>query len=81
MKNISVKAVVHSLMDLIDEGTIHLNDSIIFSKLLDDSPKGYASGYPEGTLNLVIRSTDPKADNDTDIYIFTKEMKEENQNG
>lgn len=78
MKNVSVKAVVHSLMDLIDEGTIHLNDTIIFSELLDGSTKDNATRYSLGTLNLVIRSADPEADEDTDVYIFTKETKEEN---
>jgi len=78
MKNVSVKAVIHSLMDLIDEGTIHLNDTIIFAKLTQELPGDHDSRYPEGTLNLVIRSADPEADEDTDVYIYTKEMKEEN---
>ena len=78
MKYVTVKAVIHSLTDLIDEGTIHLNDTIIFAKLTQNLFGDRSPQYPAGTLNLVIRSADPEADEDTDVYIYTKEMKEEN---
>lgn len=74
MKNVTVKALVHSLIDLIDEGSIHLNDTIISAELTR-----YAyNDCPPGTLNLLICGTDPNEYN-MDVNIYTKEMKEENQ--
>lgn len=88
MKNATVKSVVHTLIDMLDKGTLHLDDYILLAgvlgKVTDENPlkeneqaivaKG---GYPEGTLNLLIRSADKDSAEDTDLYIFMKEKEEE----
>lgn len=74
MKHLTVKALIRDLIELIDEGSIHLDDAIIAA----DLTKYAYDSCPPGALNLLIRSADPD-EHDIDINIYTKEMKEENQ--
>lgn len=86
--NVTVKAVIHSLINMVDEGKIHLNDKIIFAGLIEKCPKEEEldendtfvrgpAGCPNGTLNLLIRPSDPEETEDTDIYIFMKDNEED----
>lgn len=85
MNNPSVKAVIHSLISMIDEGSIHLDDRIIDASILEtalgDGKVVYDDGTgepakPNGCLNLLIRSWDPDATEDTDLYIYQKNKEE-----
>lgn len=88
MKNVTVRATIRFLIDLVDKGEIHLDDEITLATVLQKETEvedvyingGQVSGtsiLPEGTLNLLIWNNDPDATNDTNLYIFPKDKKEE----
>ena len=85
---VTVDAVIRSLINMLDEGTIHLKDKIIFAGVIKKCPKEEElnengitfrgpAGYPDGTLNLLIRLSYPRETEDADIYIFMKDNKED----
>lgn len=86
----TVKAVVHTMIDMLDKGTLHLDDYILWAGVIenvteenppkeDDQIITAKGGHPDGTLNLLIRSADPASEEDTDLYIFMKDKEEENE--
>ena len=90
MKNVTVRATIRFLIDLVDKGEIHLDDKIAIATVLQKETEvediyingGQLSGttvLPEETLNLLIWSNDPDATDDTNVYIFPKDKKEEAQ--
>lgn len=90
MKNVTVRATIRFLIDLVDKGKIHLDDKIVIATVLQKETEVedvYINGgqlpetttLPEGTLILEIWSNDPDAENDTNVYIFPKDKKEETQ--
>lgn len=89
MKNATVRATIQILINLVDKGEIHLDDEIALATVLQKETEVegiYIDGeklsgtrtLPEGTLNLLIWSNDPDATNDTNVYIFPKDKREEN---
>ena len=90
MKNVTVRATIRILINLVDKGEIRLDDEIALATVLQKETEVedvYINGeqlsgtsiLPEGTLNLLIWSNDPDATNDTNVYIFPKDKKEETE--